>query len=202
MKKIFLDTETSGLAPGQIGQLSYIVETDEGNISGKNYFFDIDYVTRGAEEATGRNVEFYKEASQGRKFKDCAREIESDFKDSILIAHNLPFDENFISSEFWRVGITFTPAQRFDTMVYFANVCKLPGGKYGKQYKDPRLSELVEYFRIKTELIEKYASQLFGIDAKNFHDAMYDTTAMFIAFQIYRDMTNGRTAWSDIFCTK
>lgn len=199
MKKVFLDTETSGLAPGQIGQLAYIEETDDGIITGKNYFFDIDYVTRGAEEVTGRNVDFYKQSSNGKKFGDFSEELLSVFNGATLIAHNLKFDENFISAEFWRLGIVFKPTDRFDTMTYFSNVCKLPGRVSG-QYKDPKLVELVDYFNINTKMIEKYATQLFGIDTSNFHDAMYDTTAMFVAFQLYREKLHGTSEWANIFC--
>lgn len=39
MKKVFLDTETTDIAPGQIAQLSMIIEEDNGNIYAKNYFF-------------------------------------------------------------------------------------------------------------------------------------------------------------------
>ena len=41
MKKVFLDTETSGLAPGEIAQLSLIIEEETGEVRAKNYFFKI-----------------------------------------------------------------------------------------------------------------------------------------------------------------
>ena len=45
MKKIYYDTETTGLAPGNIAQLSIIVEHEDGRLETKNYFFDIDYIS-------------------------------------------------------------------------------------------------------------------------------------------------------------
>lgn len=39
MKRIFLDTETTGFSPGQIGQLSMIIDEDGNEPVAKNYFF-------------------------------------------------------------------------------------------------------------------------------------------------------------------
>lgn len=202
MKKVFLDTETTGLAPGQIGQLSLIIEEDNGEVSAKNYFFKIDYITSGAEQVCGRGLDFYAEASDGKTFKDHTNEILDILKDATLIAHNLKFDENFISTEFWRQGVMFKPAGRFDTMTYFRDICQLPGGRGRSKYKNPKLEELVDYFNINKEKVKKYSEQLFGNDDKTnigFHDARYDTTSMFVAFHIYQDMMHGVTNWADIF---
>lgn len=201
MKKVFLDTETTGLAPGQIAQLSLIIE-DNTEIRAKNYFFKIDYITSGAEQACGRGIDFYTKASDGKVFKDYKDEILNELEGATLIAHNLKFDENFISTEFWRQNIMFKPTSRFDTMQYFRDICKLPGGRYGK-YKNPKLEELVDYFGINKETVKKYSEQLFGNDDSTnsgFHDARYDTTSMFVAFHIYQDAVNGVTNWRDMFC--
>ena len=201
MRRIFLDTETTGFSPGQIAQLSMIIDEDNKAPVGKNYFFEIDYITEGAEEICGRGIEFYKEASQGRRFKDDMQEIFDTLKDSTLIAHNLQFDENFISTEFWRQSIIFKPADRFDTMTYFRDICKLPG-KYGNKYKNPKLEELVNHFGINKTKVQKYSEQLFNTNnTGGFHDARYDTTSMFVAFQIYKDSLHGGTSWRDTFCS-
>ena len=52
MRNVFLDTETTNLTPGQIAQLSYIVE-DNGKVQGKNFFFKVDSMDEGAEKVTG-----------------------------------------------------------------------------------------------------------------------------------------------------
>lgn len=204
MKKVFLDTETTGFAPGQIGQLSMIIEEDNGEVSTKNYFFKIDYITSGAEEACGRGIDFYTEASGGKIFADYKDEIYNILSDATLIAHNLKFDENFISTEFWRQGVLFKPAGRFDTMEYFRDICQLPGGRGGKKYKNPKLEELVDYFSINKDKVQKYSIALFGNDDSTntgFHDARYDTTSMFVAFHVYQDSLYNKSDWANMFCS-
>ncbi len=194
--KIFFDTETTGLRPGQIGQLAYIKEQPSGELTAGNYFFSVKKVNKGAEEATGRDAEFYKKASGGITFADKADEILNIFSDSMLIAHNLKFDENFLSTELWRTGKTLvvTPDRRFDTMEYFKDILKLPDPRrrYLGAYKNPRLSELVDAMKLDTHKVHEFTAQLFGINTADYkyHDAMYDTTSMFLAFAVYRDTLN------------
>lgn len=202
MKRVFFDTETTGLHPGQIAQLAVIIEDDNNGISTKNYFFDIDYMTKGAEEVCGRCIEFYREASKGKKFINYKDEILELFSDATLIAHNLKFDENFLSMELWRQGITFTPKDRFDTMEFFRDICKLPDKRSTSRYKNPKLEELVNYFNIDKNKVEKYSIQLFGnndLTNSGFHDARYDTTAMYVVFQIHRDSLFGKNNWKREF---
>ena len=205
MRKVFFDTETTGLKPGQIGQLSIIIEDDNGKISAKNYFFEIDYITESAEKVCGRGIDFYKKYSNGKRFKDYKTELLSIFTNSLLIAHNLKFDENFISTEFWREDIIFKPAQRFCTMEYFRDICKIPVvGKYwaNTKYMNPKLTELVDYFNIDTDIVSKYSRMLFGNDDgmnNGFHDARYDVTSIFVAFHIYQDIVNNANGWKTKF---
>ena len=201
MRKVFLDTETTGFAPGQIAQLSMIIEEENGGVSAKNYFFNIDYITSGAEELCGRGVEFYKEASRGKKFADYKDEIFSILTNSILIAHNLNFDENFISTEFWRQGIMFKPSERLDTMTYFRDICNILG-KTGR-VKNPKLDELIGYYNIDRDKIMAYANSLFKeteyVNA-GLHDARFDTTALFVIFHVYKNELDGTKDWKDTFC--
>ena len=199
MKRVFLDTETTGLAPGQIAQLSLIIEEDGKELVTKNYFFDIDYITSGAEEVCGRGVDFYKEASGGRVFKDDMAEILELLSDATLIAHNLKFDENFISTEFWRQSIVFKPKDRLCTMEFFKDKCKILN-RFGK-IKNPKLEELIDYFKIDKDKVNAYTKQLFG-EGNNvgFHDARYDTTSMYVAFKIYCDILHNTKDWTNVFC--
>ena len=203
MKKVFLDTETTDIAPGQIAQLSMIIEEDNGNIYAKNYFFSIGFMSDEAKEVCGRGADFYRKESGGKVFADYKDEILDELKDSTLIAHNLKFDENFISTEFWRQDILFTPADRFDTMKYFRNIVKIPykQAREGK-YKNPKLAELVDSFSVNKTKIEAYSKNIFNCSDSSFgfHDARYDTAAMFVVFQIYRDSLYNRTSWKDTFC--
>lgn len=200
MKKVFLDTETTGLSPGSIAQLAMIVDNNN-EITAKNYFFEVQGMTEGAMKACGRDETFYKQASGGQKFKDRADEIYNELTDSIIIGHNVKFDINFLSAEFWRENKLFKPAQTFDTMEYFTDICKIPykyASKHGK-YKHPKLEELINFFRIKWNCVDEYTKQMFNLqdsDITGLHDAQYDTTAMFIAFQVYNEqMHNTQTGW-------
>lgn len=198
MKKVFLDTETSGLAPGEIAQLSMIIEEETGEVRANNYFFKIKSITEDAEKICGRGLDFYETASNGKTFADYKDEIYNEIKDATLIAHNLKFDENFISTEFWRQNIVFTPAGRFCTMDYFKPILKIPG-RYGKP-KNPKLEELVDYFNINKEKVKRYSEQLFGTsDTGGFHDARYDTTSMYVVFKIYQDSLHNMTSWKETF---
>lgn len=201
MKKVFLDTETSGLAPGQIGQLSLITEEDNGKVLANNYFFKIDYITSSAEEICGRGLDFYEKASNGKVFADYKDELIEKLSNSMIIAHNLKFDENFISTEFWRQNIIFQPAGRFDTMNYFKDICKIPYNSRSNKYKNPKLEELVDFFNIDKNKVLEYSKQLFGNDDNmGFHDARYDTTSMFVAFHVYQDTLYNKTDWKNTFC--
>lgn len=200
-KKIYFDTETTGLAPGNIAQLSMIVEYEDDRIETKNYFFEIDYITEGAEKACGRGVDFYKSVANGLRFKDYKDELLELFTDATLIAHNEKFDENFVSTEFWRLGVSFKPADKFCTMEFFKDILKIPGkGNY--RYKNPKLGELVSFYNIDEDKVKSYSDKLFNAKANEsygFHDARYDTTAMFVVFQVYKESLNNKTDWLDTF---
>lgn len=207
MDFVFLDTETTGLSPGNIAQLSMIVSSNGSITNVKNYFFEIDYITQGAEKTCGRGVEFYKEASKGLRFKDKAEEIYNVLKDSIIVCHNANFDENFLSTEFWRLNMIYKPGGKFDTMEYFRDICQIPfkyASKHGK-WKNPKLEEVVDYLCIDKERVKEYTAQLFhldpSIDKIDSHDAMYDTTSLFVAFQVQGERINkASNTWISRFC--
>lgn len=200
MKRIFLDTETTGFSPGQIGQLSMIIDEDGNEPVAKNYFFEIDYISADAEKVCGRGVDFYKEVSGGKRFADYATEISEILKTGTWIAHNLKFDENFISTEFWRQNIILKPENRFCTMEYFRDICKLPAKSGKTKYKNPKLEEFVDCMQVNKNKVMKYCSILFGDDnLGGFHDARYDTTSMFVAFKMYNDMLQGTSSWVSTF---
>lgn len=206
MSRVFLDTETTGLVPGQIGQLAMLKESDNGDIGAYNYFFAVDCVEDGAARVTGRNAEFYVMASGNTKFVQYADEIISILSGSTMIAHNVSFDEKFLSAEFWRAEKTFIPSSKFDTMEYFADICKIPKKYKSKrgvgEYKYPKLEEVVSFLNIDTDKIATYAKQLFETDSGEFHDARYDTVAMFVAFHVQKDILYGTTNWIEVFCKR
>ena len=98
MKKlIFLDTETTGFEPGQIAQLTYIIE-HEDILTPKNFFFNVDEMSEGAAKVHGFTKERLVELSKGQVFKDIHEQVLKDFEDSILICHNVNFDYSFVKN--------------------------------------------------------------------------------------------------------
>lgn len=179
MKSIFLDTETTGLKPGQIAQLTYVIEEDKELIGIKNYFFTVDFMEAGAEKVHGFSKEKLEILSEGFTFGELAPEIQEDFEDATIIAHNIGFDKKFIDEEFSRIFLIPGYAKEFCTMSYFKNILKLPGRNVDS-YKNPRLEEVVDYYKIDKETILNKTKMLFGCEDITFHDARYDVMAMYM----------------------
>lgn len=203
IKKVFFDTETTSLHPGQIAQLSFIVESEGKIETAKNYFFKVNEVDPGAEKVHGMSVEFLEEKSGGKTFADTYDEFYEYFRYGKLIAHNVKFDERFISSELWRLGVSFKPIEKQCTMQYFKDILQIPSKnpRYGK-YKNPNLGELVSSLNIDQSKVIEYSGKLFGAADISFHDARFDTTAMYVCTNVYKEMIQGGTEWQSIFCKK
>ena len=75
MRIVFLDTETTGLEPGQICQLSYIVQEGNNLIKRVNQFFKVDYVDLGATKVNGLTKDMLDTLSKGKVFADRAAEF-------------------------------------------------------------------------------------------------------------------------------
>ena len=196
---ICFDTETSGLKPGQIGQLSAIITDEALNVKGINYFFEIDSIEPGAEALLGRGVDWYREKSKGLKFKDVASEIAEIFNGNIWAGHNVKFDENFLSSELWRCGLVAKPVNKFDTMTNYKDILKIKD-RYGR-IKYPKLTELVDGLALNKDKLSKYCATLFGNDETAFHDSRFDTTATFVAMQMFNELNLPleKRAWTNTF---
>ena len=181
MKKMILifDTETTGLYPGNICQLSYVMQTTN-DIEAKNFFFSVDNVELGAFLVHGLSAQKLKILSNGKRFRDCFYEIESDFSlADLIVSHNVDFDFMFMRSEYENLGKNFIVNNSFCTMKKSVPICKLPR-KTGAGYKYPKLSELCAFFDIPDEEILSKTLQIFG-DGASYHDARFDTTALFLA---------------------
>ncbi len=177
MNQIIFDTETTGLHPGQICQLSYIVAQDK-KIEGKNYFFKVDYIEPGAQRVHGFSVNDLLKLSGGKEFRHYYPEIAGDFnRAKRLVAHNYAFDRRFMAAEFARCSSQFTCTDYFCTMRHFTSVCRLPGSKF------PKLAELVEFLGIPEIMIKQTAERLFGSKGLRAHDARYDVTATYLCYQ-------------------
>lgn len=176
---IYLDTETTGLNPGQICQLSYVMQ-EGNNVWGKNFFFAVDYVEYGALSVHGFSVEILDKLSGGKGFEKFIDEIEQDFnRAKVICTHNTAFDFKFLRKEFERCWRDFEPQSEFCTMKKSITACKLTRPNSGG-YKYPKLNELCSYLGISDNDIQVVSQKIFGATA-NYHDARFDTTAVFLA---------------------
>ncbi len=184
---LYFDTETSGLYPGQICQLSYIMQNKEG-YSSKNFFFTVDFVEMGAQLVHGFSVPKLKELSNGKKFADFFDEIKHDFENAdLIVAHNTAFDFSFMRKEYERLNEVFYIKNEFCSMKKSTPICKLLR-KSGAGYKYPKLQELCEFCGIASDKILSFSSSAFN-SVCSFHDARFDTSAVFLA--VNEMMLNG-----------
>lgn len=175
---IFLDTETSGLKPGYICQLSYVIACGR-NLYAKNFFFSVPYVEPSAQMVHGFSVEKLRALSNGKRFCDQIEEIEGDFNSAdLIVAHNTSFDFSFLRTEFERCDKVFYPKAEFCTMKKSVPICKLKRTN-SAGYKYPKLNELSDFFGVTNTDIRFSMQDLFN-DVSGFHDARFDTTAMFL----------------------
>ena len=176
---IFLDTETTGLRPGNICQLSYIIQ-HEGRVKSKNFFFSVEYVEPSAQSVHGFSVEKLELLSGGKGFEFFAKEISEDLeKADVVCAHNTSFDFMFLSKELSCTRYDFNVKEEFCSMKNSVSFCKLPRNKT-KGYKYPKLNELCQILGISDVEIAYTTKQLFGEEV-GFHDARFDTSALFLA---------------------
>ena len=172
---IFFDTETTGLRPGQIAQLSYVMQSG-GEIKAKNFFFAVSSMDYSAFLVHGFSKEKLFYLSNGKTFGDYIDEIEKDFCSADLVcAHNTSFDFMFMRAEFERQGKVFSVKNEFCSMKKLTPVCKLLRSSGG--YKYPKLEQACMHFGITSEHIREQSKLIFGAEA-DFHDARFDTTAL------------------------
>ncbi|MBO7344841.1 MAG: 3'-5' exonuclease [Clostridia bacterium] len=192
---IYFDTETSGLRPGQICQLSYVMQSGD-QLSARNFFFTVDQVEYSAFLVHGFSVEKLRVFSGGKRFKDYAEQIEKDFLSAdLVVAHNISFDAMFMSAEFERINKQFCVKDKFCSMKNSTPLCKLPRSS-GQGYKYPKLSELCAFFDIDDIEIQNATERIFG-SKTGFHDARFDTTALLLAVnkgmsdrKVYQEILN------------
>lgn len=180
---IYFDTETTGLYPGRIIQLSYIMDSGNGQ-AGKNFYFDVEYIEPSAAAVHGITAEILHSLSCGRTFSDYADEIYDDFfSASLIVAHNVRFDLNFMMSEFGYLDRIFRYKESFDTMKYFTPIMKLT--REGKSaYKYPKLTELTEFADIYAYDVSLAVRKIFGVlPRQTFHSSEFDTAALYLSVQ-------------------
>jgi len=106
---LFFDTETTGILKGEKGeiisngsmiQLAYR-KIENGKKIDKNYFFNTDTkIEIGSMAVHGIYPKLLKEKSKWEYLNDNIRkELENEFKNSILVAHNMDFDKDVMQKE-------------------------------------------------------------------------------------------------------
>lgn len=179
-KIIIFDTETTGINPGNICQLSYL-KISEAGITPKNYYFKVKYIEPGAQKVHGLTVAKLRELSEGMDFSTKAHEIHKDFSQAqMLVGHNVSFDIKFLTTEFERNGLEFEKEEVFCTMKKFTSMCKIPK-KNGLGFKWPRLGELADHFRISQKQKDELSKELFGLETFA-HDARGDIISTYLCF--------------------
>ncbi len=181
---LIFDTETTGLpkrwdAPisdlnnwPRVVQLAWQLHDEDGSlVSNKTYVikpvdFDIPF-----ESEKVHGISTLLATQIGEKIQTVFSEFLKDLSSaSYIVGHNLKFDINVVSSEFYRLDIENQLLNKkvLDTCTEnTANVCKLPGGKSGK-FKFPTLVELYE--------------NLFNKQFENAHNASADVEANAMVF--------------------
>lgn len=181
---IYCDTETTGLKPGRIIQLSYIID-DGITLKGKNFFFAVDYIPPESTMIHGFTTEKIYGLSGGKSFEDYADEIYSDFSSAdLIIGHNVAFDIGFLSAEFARLHMGFDYKNSLDTMKYFTPILKLQR-RNASGYKYPKLSEATEFFSLSECDVATETKCIFQTDEVGFHDARCDATAVMLILKAH-----------------
>ena len=176
---LYFDTETTGLHPGQICQLSYIMQTGD-NLLSRNFFFKVDNVEYSAFMVHGFSVDRLEKLSGGKTFSNYIDIIEKDFLSAdVVVSHNFAFDNMFMRAEFERLNKDFFVKREFCSMKKSTPLCQLKR-KMGEGYKYPKLSELCSFLGISDAEILNASEEIFGAKT-GFHDARFDTTALCLA---------------------
>lgn len=176
---LYFDTETTGLYPGQICQLSYVMQ-DKENLIAKNFFFSVDCVEREAFNVHGFSVEKLSQLSNGKRFNHHFNQINKDFETAdLVVSHNISFDFSFMRKEYERLNQTFCVKNEFCSMKKTTPICKFSRSN-NKGYKYPKLQELCNFLSISDQEILELSKTIFG-EETGFHDARFDTTALCLA---------------------
>lgn len=179
MSAIILDTETNGFYPGQICQISYII-AGEG-LAARNFYFAVEDMNPFAQRVHGLSIDMLRELSGGDTFEKHLHRISEDIAAAdYVFAHNFRFDQSYLATEFNRCGCALSIKQKVCTMSRLRRYCAIPGRN---GLKNPKLSELTGAFGVEHELIMSESARIFGIPARGAHDAMYDTTALYLALR-------------------
>lgn len=176
MSYLFFDTETTGLprnpkAPAsdvknwpRIVQVAWLVTDGAGReIRGEEHIIKPSGFTIPAEAASIHGITTELALRSGVPLRPVLETLHKEMVGaSLLIAHNIAFDEKIIGAEFIRTGLAnpIEMKQRKCTMLSSTQYCNLPG-HYGRKW--PKLQEL--------------HVKLFGKSFEEAHSALADVRA-------------------------
>jgi DNA polymerase-3 subunit epsilon len=152
---LFFDTETTGIprnykAPAsdlrnwpRLVQLAWLLADDEAHeVASAQYIVKPDGFTIPQDATRIHGITTEMAIQRGVDLAAVLAAITPDIaRASVLVAHNMPFDEKILGAEFLRAGYpnVVESKERRCTMQAATNYCRLPG-PYG--YKWPTLAEL------------------------------------------------------------
>ena len=152
---LFLDTETTGIprdykAPAsdlgnwpRLVQIAWLlVDAHQNEISSAEFIIRPEGFEIPAEAARIHGITTEQALRDGVRLRSALNSIsENILVSSVLLAHNMQFDEKILGSELLRAGMgnVVESKERRCTMKSATNYCRLPG-RYG--YKWPTLQEL------------------------------------------------------------
>ena len=167
MSYLVYDTETTGLNPGYIAQLSAI-KVDGKRVTGFNAWFKVKEMEDGAAKANGLSVAICEELSNGLEFYDRLDDIQELF-DGVtdIYGYNTKFDKKFLEAEFLRCSLQLPNVAWQDVMLTAKQVMQVKKGF--------KLVNAIEFFNIE-DLVIPFAMKVFG-EVEEAHDARYDTAA-------------------------
>ncbi len=170
MRKIILDTETTGLNFQkdriiEIGCLELVNDVPTGNVFHRYYSPGLIKISDAAEKIHGLNNKILEKYP---KFDDCLDDFIAYIKDSILIVHNASFDISMINSAFSRNNLELIDIEKCICSLVMAKKL-FPGSKVN-------LNALCKRYDISLEGREK-------------HDAMTDCHLL---AKVYLELIGGK----------
>ena len=170
MRKIILDTETTGLNFQkdriiEIGCLELVNDVPSGNVFHRYYSPGLIKISDEAEKIHGLNNKILEKYP---KFDDCLDDFIAYIKDSILIVHNASFDISMINSAFSRNNLELIDIEKCICSLIMAKKL-FPGSKVN-------LNALCKRYEI-------------GLEGREKHDAMTDCHLL---AKVYLELIGGK----------
>jgi len=172
---------------------------DKGEVKGKNFYFAVDYIDPAATAVHGITVEKLSALSGGHTFSEYQDEIYDDFFSADVIAgHNVKFDIGFMIAEFKYLDRIFRYNESFDSMRFFTPIMKLTRPN-SAAYKYPKLAELMQFAEVYPYDVSRAVREIFGSSSLDFHDATFDTAALYLSVEALKNETPQLMAFVEKF---